>query len=100
MAMYEYSTMLMMLAQPSSVLGSFGPSDGGAEHDLSPLLSRRARPFPSGAAKYIRDSECRVVDCLLVFVSGTALANGSIVLSKSTCIRQLCNRVYHCTALL
>ncbi|PTB48516.1 hypothetical protein M431DRAFT_546567 [Trichoderma harzianum CBS 226.95] len=28
MAMYEYSTMLMMLAQPSSVLGSFGPSDG------------------------------------------------------------------------
>lgn len=63
----------MMLAQPSSVLGSFGPSDGGAEHDLSPLLSSERGHFQVDlASRYIRDPECRVVDCLLVFVSGTA----------------------------
>lgn len=60
-----------MLAQPSSVLGSFGPSDGGAEHDLSPLLSSE-RGHCQVELQSTYETPSVVVDCLLVFVSGSA----------------------------
>ncbi|KAL7787322.1 hypothetical protein V8C43DRAFT_289325 [Trichoderma afarasin] len=66
MAMYEYSTILMMLAQPSSVLGSFGPSDGGAEHDLSPLLSSERGHFQVELRVHTRPRESLIV-CWCLF---------------------------------